>query len=190
MPVPRAAIVANGVDVSPLAGTPRDPSLVLHLGRVNWKKGLDRLIEAIAQVDGARLVVAGPDDENYTATLPRHERVTFAGEVAGAEKERLLSTASLLVLPSLSENFGNVVLEAMAHATPVVVTPGVGLAADVDAAGSGIVTNGDPSALAAAIERLLSDEALRAEMGQRGRALAEERFGWDRIAGEMETLYA
>src|SRR5258706_14754544 len=108
MPVPRAAIVANGVDVSPLAGTPRDPSLVLYLGRVNWKKGLDRLIEAIAQVDGARLVVAGPDDEHYTASLPRHERVTFAGEVAGAGEERLLSAPAMVLLPSLSENFGDV----------------------------------------------------------------------------------
>src|SRR5258706_14637932 len=103
MPVPRAAIVANGVDVPPLAGTPRDPSLVLYLGRVNWKKGLDRLIEAIAQVDGARLVVAGPDDEHYTASLPRHERVTFAGEVAGAEKEGPPSTPAKRVLPSPPE---------------------------------------------------------------------------------------
>ncbi len=187
MPVPRAAIVANGVDVPPLAGTPRDPSLVLYLGRVNWKKGLDRLIEAIAQVDGARLVVAGPDDEHYTASLPRHERVTFAGEVAGAEKERLLSTAAMLVLPSLSENFGNVVLEAMAHATPVIVTPGVGLSGEVEASGAGIVTT---DGLAGAIERLLGDEALRRDMGRRGRAAAESRFGWAHIAAEMETLYA
>src|SRR5262249_37100244 len=147
-------------------------------------------IEAIALARDARLFIAGHDDENLTGTLPRHERVTFAGEVAGAEKERLLSTAALLVLPSLSENFGNAVLEAMAHGTPVIVTPGVGLATDVEAGGCGIVTDGAPAALAAAIGRLLGDATLRADMGRRGRALAEERFGWDRIAGEMEKVYA
>lgn len=190
IPIPRAAIVPNGVDTPALADTPRDPALVLYLGRINWKKGLDRLIEAMALVKDARLVIAGQDDEHYAATLPRHERITFAGEVAGAEKERLLSTAAMLVLPSLSENFGNVVLEAMARATPVIVTPGVGLANDVAATGSGLVSDGAPAALAGAMMQLLDDAALRAEMGRRGRALAEQRFGWDRIAGEMEALYA
>lgn len=187
MVVPRAAIVPNGVDIPRLTGAPREASMVLYLGRINWKKGLDRLVDAIAQIDGAHLIVAGKDDEHYVATLPRHERVTFVGEVHGAEKERLLSTAAMLVLPSLSENFGNAVLEAMAHATPVIVTPGVGLAADVDAAGAGIVTE---DGLREAIERLLGDEALRHEMGRRGRALAEGRFGWERIAAETEALYA
>lgn len=187
MAVPRAAIVPNGVDLPPLSAEPRDPSMILYLGRINWKKGLDRLVGAVADIEHAHLVVAGKDDEHYLDTLPRHERVTFAGEVHGAEKERLLSTAAMLVLPSMSENFGNAVLEAMAHATPVIVTPGVGLAADVEAAGAGIVTE---TGLRDAIERLLGDDALRDAMGRRGRALAESRFGWERVAAEMEALYA
>jgi glycosyltransferase involved in cell wall biosynthesis len=190
IPVPRSAIVPNGVDIPNVPSLRRDPNMILYLGRINWKKGLDRLIDAVIRVERARLVVAGQDDENYTASLPRHARVTFAGEVAGVEKERLLSTAAMLVLPSLSENFGNVVLEAMAHGTPVIVTPGVGLAADVEAAGAGIVTDGAPAPLAAAIERLLGDEPLREQMGRRGREAAVGRFGWDRIAEEMESLYA
>jgi glycosyltransferase involved in cell wall biosynthesis len=187
--VPRAAVVPNGIDIPPLRNEPRDPSLVLYLGRINWKKGIDRLIEAVARIEGARLVIAGRDDEGYAATLPRHDRVTFVGEVAGAAKERILATAAILVLPSISENFGNAVLEAMAQATPVIVTPGVGLARDVEEAGAGIVTDGAPAALADAMERLLADESLRATMGGRGRTLVESRFGWDAIAGEMETLY-
>jgi glycosyltransferase involved in cell wall biosynthesis len=187
--VPRAAIVPNGIDIPPLQDAPRDPSLVLYLGRINWKKGLDRLVDAIARIDSARLVIAGRDDEGYAATLPRHDRVTFVGEVGGAAKERLLATAAMLVLPSISENFGNAVLEAMAHATAVIVTPGVGLAPEVEEAGAGIVIDGAPSSLAEAIERLLADEALRVAMGKRGRTLVENRFGWDRVAAEMETLY-
>jgi glycosyltransferase involved in cell wall biosynthesis len=190
VPVPRAAIIPNGIDIPHLPHTPREGKTILYLGRINWKKGIDRLVDALTRVEGARLVIAGRDDEGYAATLPRHERVTFTGEVGGAEKERLLSTATMLVLPSLSENFGNAVLEAMAYATPVIVTPGVGLAAEVEAAGAGIVTDGAPAALAAAIERLLADQSLRDDMGRRGRAAAESRFGWDRIAEEMEALYA
>ena len=187
--VPRAAVVPNGIDIPPLTNEPRDPSLVLYLGRINWKKGLDRLVDAVARLAGARLVIAGRDDEGYRDTLPPNDRVTFVGEVAGAAKEHLLTTAAMLVLPSISENFGNAVLEAMAYATPVVVTPGVGLARDVEEAGSGIVTDGEPALLSKAIERLLGDEALRTTMGARGRALVESRFGWDRVAAEMETLY-
>src|SRR5260221_290838 len=123
--VPRAAVVPNGIDIPMVRSETRDPSLVLSLGRINWRKGLDRLIDAVVRLEGARLIIAGGDDEGYAAKLPRHDRVTFVGEVAGEEKERLLATAAMLVLPSISENFGNAVLEAMAQATPVVVTPGV-----------------------------------------------------------------
>ena len=188
MAVPRAAVIPNGVALPPAHAPVREPATVLFLGRINWKKGLDRLVTAMSSVD-ARLVIAGRDDEGYAATLPRSDRVTFAGEVAGAEKERLLASATMLVLPSLSENFGNVVLEALAHETPVIVTPGVGLADDVAASAAGIVSDGAPSALAAAMNRILGDRDAAAEMGRRGRALVESRFTWERVAEEMEALY-
>ncbi|HKS21293.1 MAG TPA: glycosyltransferase, partial [Thermoanaerobaculia bacterium] len=142
LPLPSPAIVPNGIDLPPLADAARDEKLIVFLGRVNWKKGLDRLIAAMRDVD-ARLVIAGNDEENYAATLPRAENVEFAGPISGEAKNALLRSAAMLVLPSLSENFGNVVLEAMAQETPVVVTPEVGLAADVEAAGAGVVTPAD-----------------------------------------------
>ncbi len=187
LPLPSPFIVPNGIDLPPLSAERRDPRLLLFLGRVNWKKGLDRLIEAMRGID-ARLVIAGNDEENYAATLPRAPNVEFAGAVSGDAKNALLRRAAALVLPSLSENFGNVVLEAMAQATPVVVTPQVGLAADVGAAGAGIVT--EPESLGAALNALLADPARAEEMGRRGRALVEARFSWDRIAAEMEEHYA
>src|SRR5437764_15309057 len=107
----------------------------------------------------ARLVIAGNDEESYTVTLPRAENVRFAGAVSGDAKEALLRDAAALVLPSISENFGNVVLEAMAASTPVVVTPEVGLARDVEAAGAGVVTSNEPAALAQALRALLADRA-------------------------------
>jgi len=190
MPIPRALVIPNGIDLPPLAPRPRDANTILFLGRVNWKKGLDRLIEAVDRVPAARLVIAGRDDENAIATLPRSEHVTFAGEVAGERKEELLRTAAMLVLPSLSENFGNVVLEAMAHETPVIVTPAVGLADEVRRSGAGLVSDGDPESLASAIATLLADPARRESMGRRGREAAEQRYAWSRVAEELEAAYA
>jgi glycosyltransferase involved in cell wall biosynthesis len=91
----------------------------------------------------------------------------------------------MLAMPSISENFGNVVLEAMMMETPVVLSEGVGLAADVAAAGAGIVT----SDFAAAIRTLLADPALRATMGGNGRALVESQFSWQAVAARMEEAY-
>jgi len=190
IPIPRAVVVPNGIDLPPLSPQPRDANTILFLGRVNWKKGLDRLIEAVDRVPDARLVIAGPDDENTIAALPRSARVTYAGEVRGEAKEQLLRRATIVVLPSLSENFGNVVLEAMAHETPVIVTPGVGLADEVRSSGAGVVTDGEPESLANAIATLFADPLLRATMGRRGREAAEQRFTWSRVAEEMETMYA
>jgi glycosyltransferase involved in cell wall biosynthesis len=189
IPLPAHAIVPNGIELPPPNLAPHGSEL-LFLGRINWKKGVDRLIEAMKLLPEARLAIAGNDEENYTATLPRAGNVRFIGAVSGTTKDALLRNAAALVLPSISENFGNVVLEAMAVQTPVVVTPEVGLANDVEAAGAGVVTPNDPPLLADALRALLADKAKREEMGRRGRALVEARFAWDRVAAEMEEHYA
>jgi len=182
-------VIPNGVETPLLDDRPRDAATILFLGRINWKKGLDSLIRAMELIPEARLIVAGRDDENYISRLPRSPRVEFVGEVGGATKDEMMRRATILVLPSLSENFGNVVIEAMAYAMPVVVTRGVGLAADVQASRCGIVSGDEPESLAAAMRSLLSDEAMRREMGERGRMLVRNRFTWERVAAEMESAY-
>jgi len=196
IPLPSPVVIPNGIEVPPAAATPRLPDTLLFLGRINWKKGLDRLLDAVKAVPGVKIVIAGNDDEELTAVLQAQarrngiaDRIDFRGPVSGAAKEELLRTSTALVLPSLSENFGNVVLEAMAVEMPVVVTAEVGLAADVASAGAGIVTSNLPEPLAAAIHTLLSDSGARAEMGRRGRELVKARFTWERVASEMEQLY-
>jgi len=205
--LPPVHLVPNGVEPASL---PADaalspavraalarPPLLLYLGRVSWKKGLDRLIPALAQVPGATLAVAGNDEEGYQGRLEQlareagvAERVLFLGGVHGADKAALLHGAAALVLPSYSENFGNAVLEAMAAGRPVVVTPEVGLAGVVEETGAGLVAAGDPPVLGAALRELLGDPERCEEMGRRGVAAAELRFGWGRIAARMEEVYA
>jgi glycosyltransferase involved in cell wall biosynthesis len=197
IPLPAPFVVPNGIDLPPRLEIKRDDDTILVLGRINWKKGIDVLIESLAFVPDARLIVAGNDDEKYVPRLRElaerigvANRVEFRGAVAGDEKNRLLASATLFALPSISENFGNVVLEAMAASTAVIVTPGVGLADDVRRSRAGVVCDRSPKQLGAAIDELLGDRQRRTEMGENGRRLVEERFTWPRVAAEMEAHYA
>ncbi len=204
--LPRAIVVPNGVD-APEDGKEGSLSpkvrqavaggqFILFLGRVNWEKGLDRMIPALAYVPKLRLLIAGNDEEGYQPDLEKlavaagvADRIRFLGPVLGVDKWALLQGALSLVLPSYSENFGIVVLEAMAVGCPVVVTPEVGLAEAVREWRAGIVTTGDPKALGTAIGELARDHNLREQMGRAGKALVQRQFTWDIVSRQMEKLY-
>lgn len=192
VPLPSPFVVPNGIDVAPRPHVLRDDATIVFLGRINWKKGLDRLIDALPLVPHAKLVIAGNDEEDLTPELRELasrnrvlDRVDFVGPVYGPAKDELLARATLFVLMSRSENFGNAVVEALAMETPVILSPGVGLAEEVSRAGTGIVTND----FASAANELLADPARRAAMGARGRLLVEEKFTWPRVAAQMEEAY-
>lgn len=194
---PRATIIVpNGVDLPDAAPAAVRGDTILYLGRINWKKGLDRLIEAMREIPRGQLVIAGNDEEDLAprlgalaAKLGLADRVAFPGFVEGAAKSALLASAAVVVLPSVSENFGNAVLEAMAHGCPVVVTPGVGLADAVRRSGAGIVADADPAALAKAIRTFVDDPAAQAAAGQAAATLARGQYGWDRVAAQMAAHY-
>jgi glycosyltransferase involved in cell wall biosynthesis len=201
-PLPPVAVVPNGIDPEPWDGdlgalSPPVREIVegapflLFLGRLSWKKGLDRLIPALADVPGAVLAVAGNDEEGLRPELERlagdSGRARFLGAVHGADKAALLHRAAVLVLPSRSENFGNVVLESWAAGRPVAVTPEVGLAGTVRETGAGIVLDGH---LGTALRDLLGDPARLDEMGRRGAEAVRESFGWPAVAREMREVYA
>ena len=199
-------VVPNGVDVAsdpaaapggaPAGTTFGDQPYIVFLGRITWKKGLDRLIAAIARVKNSRLLIVGNDEEGYVESLKDliakegvAQRVVLMGAITGAAKDDLLRHAAVLVLPSYSENFGNVVLEAMAQGCPVIVTREVGAAPIVEQSGAGLVVDGETAALAAAIQRVLGDPGLRANMGQRGRETVAAAYSWTAIARRMLERY-
>lgn len=184
-----------GLDPSTLELFASGPTF-LYLGRLSWKKGIDLLLAALALAPEGRLLIAGNDDERIGPQLDRlaselgvAARVRRCGFVDGAEKAWLLSSARALVLPSLSENFANVVLEAWSAGTPVVVTEGVGLAEEARASAAGLVVERSPEALAAALVRLAEDRALAGGMGSRGRELCSGKYSWPAVAEEAEKLY-
>ena len=173
--------------------------IVLFLGRLNFKKGLDVLIRAFAgavRTVDAHLVIAGPDDgmgAKARAWVDAHglrARTTFTGMVTGAAKPELLSDSDLFVLPSYSENFGIAVIEAMACGLPVAVSDRVNLWREVADADAGWVAPPGPEPFRAALVEALSDPRAAREKGARGLRLVAERFQWSGIAPALESLYA
>lgn len=196
----RIALIPNGIDLP--HHRPKIPrnsdraDTILSLGRVHPVKGLDRLIRALSDVPGPRLVIAGNDEDGYTERLREiaretgvAHRVVFFGPALGEAKSELLASADVFALSSISENFGIAALEAMAAGLPVVVTPGVGLASAVQSNRAGIVADGSPAGLAGALRILVASADLRREMGQNGYRAARDQFSWDAIAGSCAELY-
>ncbi|MBI1203294.1 MAG: glycosyltransferase [Rhodopseudomonas sp.] len=206
--LPPIAVVANGVDDPDpaIAGRPLAPDIaaaiaarpvVLYLGRLSWKKGLDRLLRAFALTPSGTLVIAGTDDEGLSTRLAAlAEQLNIAARVRivprtvdGADKEALFAAAQLFVLPSYSENFGNTVLEAMRRGVAVVTTPQVGAAAIVEAAQAGLIVDGESPSFAAAMQQLIDDPARAAIMGAAGRRHVVAHYGWPAMAARIEQLY-
>lgn len=201
--LPEIHCVPNGVSwparhsslsAGPLSGFSKP--YVLFLSRIDWKKGLDRLIEAWKWVPESMLVIAGNDEQGYQAKMEQladehrvRDRIRFLGPVSDEHKWALYENALMFVLPSYSENFGNVVAEAMAMGCPVVVTPEVGLASLVKESGCGVVTDGAPSALAQSIKALLEDPERRHLMGELGRYTVRRHLSCDSAAAQMEAVY-
>jgi glycosyltransferase involved in cell wall biosynthesis len=191
----RFYLVPFGVEVDDTPAEPALPPRVLFLGRISWKKGLGVLVDAMAGVPGAELVVAGNDDEGLTGRLRERAaarglagRVRFVGPVYGEAKAALLRSAAVFALPSKGENFAVAALEAMAVGLPVVLSEDVGLAADVIESGAGLAVPASPEAVAGALRRVLETPGAREVMGAAGRHLARERFSWESVAARMEDV--
>jgi glycosyltransferase involved in cell wall biosynthesis len=197
IPASRIAVVPVGVDTAvfrPLAGIGRVPGRIVTTASADVPmKGLAVLLEALAKLrterPEAHLVVTGrlrPDG----ATAPLIERLGLAGAVrflAGRSDGELAAgyaEAACAVVPSLYEGFSLPAVEALACATPLVVTSGGALPEVVGADGDAalVVPPGDPGALALAIERLLDEPALGARLGGAGRRRVLRRYTWSATA--------
>jgi glycosyltransferase involved in cell wall biosynthesis len=173
--------------------------LILFLGRITRKKGLDLLVRSFAKVhqvqSNAHLVIAGPDDDGYggevNAEIRTHELdryVTFTGMMEGRQKLELLADADVWVLPSYTENFGLAVLEALACGLPTVISDRVNIHRELAGAGAALVTPCDESQVSAAILRILQEPKLAVQLGNAGRVLAAK-YSWARTAEGLVEIY-
>jgi len=176
-----------------------DADYLLFVGRLNEIKGPDLLLAAFIKISAAfpelHLVFIGPDGgmlENLMSEAARAElshRIHFAGYAGGALKSSAYHGASLLVVPSRQEAMSIVALEGAVCGTAVVLSDACGF--DVLAeAGAARLTQASFAALSTVIGELMSDAALRQEMGSRGKQLAANSYTWDIAARRHVKLFS
>ena len=203
------AVIPNGVearrDAEPAVFLSRFPQLVgkqliLFLGRIHFKKGVDLLVESWSQLASsfpdAMLVLAGPDSEG---TLPRiqaaveqkglQHRVVFTGMLDPVSKWSALAAARCFVLPSYSEGLSVAALEALGMGVPAIVSRECNLP-EVQQAEAGwlIETSVDSLTAALRVALLASDEEWQRISG-RAAALAAQQFSWSSVGARMAAVY-
>jgi glycosyltransferase involved in cell wall biosynthesis len=205
----RGVVVPLGVDVPDprvhptparldgALGALEDARYVLVLSRLHAQKGLEYLVDAFLSVPDHpewRLVLAGSGDRGYTEALRARARerggegrVLFPGWIEGDVKAAVLQGAALVALPSHKESFALGAVEALAAGVPVLLSPGVNLARDIEAAGAGWVAGA--SSLRTTLIEALSDPGERTRRGAAGRAFVQSRFTWSSIAEQLRRLY-
>jgi glycosyltransferase involved in cell wall biosynthesis len=174
-------------------------AFVATLDRAHHFKRLDVAIDALARLEAGdvHLVVAGGGDlldgfRQRARTAGVGERVHFLDAVPHAELPAVLRAADLFLLTTEPpESFGIVLIEAMACGLPAIATDYPGVAAVVDDGETGLlVDQGDPTAVAEALGKLARDPAMRARMGEAGRAKALREWSWSQLVDRMDAAYA
>jgi glycosyltransferase involved in cell wall biosynthesis len=207
LPEAQVAIVPNGVDPAEFAalpsravfrerwGIPFDAPLVLFMGRLHRRKGAHLLIEALPALPEVWLAVVGPDEGERAALgtlaecLDVSGRVVFTGLLTGPDQLAAFSGADLLALPAMGEGLPMVVLEAMAAGLPVAISAECHLP-EVVQTRSGVQFEAlEAACVAATLAPLLANPGQRIAMGQRARALVNDRFTWEAVADRMSAVY-
>ena len=207
----KGVVVPNGLDLSFLNrrtepfGAPQseigDSPYILALSRIHPKKGFELLIESFAALKKSglfsswRLIFAGDGDAGYVDQLKALARrrglnrdALFVGWLDGDRKYAALKDASLLAMPSYQENFGISLIEAMACGVPVLVSPHVNLAPEIEKAAAGWVAALGEDKLTSALAEALGNEQERWRRGNNGRDLAGS-YAAAKVATRLIDLY-
>jgi glycosyltransferase involved in cell wall biosynthesis len=177
----------------------KNKQLILFLGRIDPKKGLDLLANAMGKIhhkfSQAHLIVAGSDNIGFLPKVKQYfsdagclEKVTFTGLLTGELKYSALSAADTYVAPSYSEGFSMSVLEGMASGLPCVITTGCNFPEAAETR-SVYLADINADAIANALAKCLSNTEEAMAMGDRARKLIFENYTWEQIAIKMIGTY-
>lgn len=204
-----SVIIPHGIDLEPFAKLPARGKfratylngftgpLLLYLGRLNAKKGLDVLVGAMrrihAQLPEARLAIVGAGDppefaakvSGWVQEAGLTEQVVMPGLLMGDDKLAALADADVAVLPSHQENFSFAMFEALAARVPVVITDGYSFAPEVERFRAGYVVKRDPDAVAHAALTALANPDASFQMGEQGARLAGQ-YSWSVVGKQMD----
>lgn len=206
----QSAVIALGEEPpessDPSAIVARFPELagsrnILFLSRLDPKKNVEGLLKAFALCCGdltdARLVIAGDGSAGYVASLRLlatrlgfSDRVTWTGHLSGELKASAFASARVFALPSLSENFGISVVEAMMAGLPCVLGSGVAIAGTIAQAQAGLIVEVNHQSIARGLVQLMTNEPLRALMATNAARLAREQFSTEAMGASLADLYA
>ena len=189
IPEKDTVVIPTCMDLPEPSGEP-EGDFILSLGRLVPTKGLEYLMEAMTGID-CKLIMCGrgPEEKGLRRMVSRlglEDKVEFRGYVSEEEKNRLMDTCKVFVMPSLFESFGLAALEVLGHGRPLVFSDVNGLPETVGDGGIAVPPK-DPKALSAAVNRLLGDDSLRAELASKARAQAGT-YTWDRYIGLYEDV--
>jgi len=179
----------------------RSKKVVLFMGRITFKKGLDILVDGYARLASEKkdvhLVIAGPDNEGYGKVIQERiqklgmvRKVTIIGMLEKLHKVAAMKSCAVFVLPSYSENFGLAPIEAMACGAPIVISDRVGIHNEVTKYNAGIVTQCDKDSVYRALRLIIDDDVRAKEMAKAGKAMVFAHYDMDSMADKMIAMYA
>jgi glycogen synthase len=201
------AVLGGGVDALPQLGETAVLREIYHLtnpyvifiGRVSYEKGATHAVQAILSLaeQGINISLAlvgqpSPEFNRFYSSLSPNEQmhVRQLGILSESDKHTLLAGANALLLPSRTDSFGIVLLEAWAHGIPVIGARAGGIPGVIDEEQNGLmVPFGDVTALVAALRRLLDNPVLRQTMGANGRQKVALHYNWRQVATRALTHY-
>ncbi len=171
---------------------PSDDGKILFFGRLADDKGIDTLLDAVAEIERPVHIIGRGEREKalkaQSEQLGMSHRVTWTPWCEPEALAREVASAAVVVLPSRHESFGNVMAETLAIGTPLVTT-NAGSIPEVVGQHASMVVAGDSKALNIAIQAVFDDPNAASTRSKEGRLWVEKRFHWDEVAARFEEVY-
>ncbi len=202
-------VIPNGIDLDGFQGITRqeargemqieeDKKVIIFVGRLSPVKGVKYLIQALDilrhKETSIKLLIVGDGEQrdelvDQVAKLDIERYITFIGEVSNEQVPKYMATSDIFVLPSLSEGFPNVCLEAMASGLPVIATKVGGLVEIIRDGQNGFLVNPEtPREIAEKISLLLEDDELRERISSNNMEMVKD-YSWQVVVRRLEKVY-